>query len=311
MLIVLHGADTFRAQLKLNELVDAYRNKHGNLNNALSLEAEGLDFNELKNAIFAGSLFDDAKFVILKDLHKNNTLLDGFIENLLPKITREQQTVLLLFERVDIKKEKVFAPVLKMAAKTQEFEELSNTAAANWLVGQFPNLTKEAAVKLAKICGPDTARAFNEARKLNSFAAGRAPSQKDFKLLDITDEESHVFKVLDAVFSKRAGDAMLQLNLLWRAGEPPERVFAMLERQLEIVVFIKEQSEMGVSPVSMAKILGLHPYVVKKALPAADNFSWPRLRELYSRVCALDLKAKKGEVEPAFACELLSIAVAS
>ncbi len=53
-----------------------------------------------------------------------------------------------------------------------------------------------------------------------------------------------------------------------------------------------------------SKTLGLHPFVVKKTLPIAQNFSMEELKNSYQKLLELDYQIKTGKIDPKIGIEM-------
>ena len=105
-----------------------------------------------------------------------------------------------------------------------------------------------------------------------------------------------IFDWLDSLTgSPSASQQRSMLQMLHRALEKEESgfVFAMLCRQLRMLLQAKEGS----------KLKG-HPYVVKKVQNQSRRFSEAELLSLHKQVVELDFKRKTGQISISFAAEL-------
>ena len=73
MFIILHGEDTFRSRQKLNELQKLYLEKSDGFNFE-KLDGAQINFQTLRNALEAQSLFMQKRFVVVENILENNEL---------------------------------------------------------------------------------------------------------------------------------------------------------------------------------------------------------------------------------------------
>ncbi|MFW5985527.1 MAG: DNA polymerase III subunit delta [Halanaerobiaceae bacterium] len=92
-----------------------------------------------------------------------------------------------------------------------------------------------------------------------------------------------IFSFLDAFSSKDYGKALQILNEMLNEGEYPLKILAMINRQLRMLISVKELKKKGKAPQKTASILGEHPYPVKKCYRFCNNFSFEELEELLER----------------------------
>lgn len=117
MIYLLYGSDTRRSREKLNEIIEEYRKKYGDLN-IHKFDAEEDEEGKIKNALKASSLFSPKKLVVIRGLSKipEKGATFKIFEHL-------KDTIVVLWEGVLSKEE--FAQVRPYAVKVQEFREAS------------------------------------------------------------------------------------------------------------------------------------------------------------------------------------------
>ena len=320
MFIILHGEDTFRSRQKLNELQEIYLEKNKSFSagggpasgwNYEKFDATEMDFRELKNVLEAQSLFAQKRFIIIENLSEGKKLL----ENLQPTTYNLKPNVVVFYERADATKDKDYKKILKQADRVQEFKKLTPSETANYFSKLFPEVERSIVQKVLNLCKKDFSKntnpdvmwqVYNELKKLLVYKLNKNISDDDLTVLNVGHHEGELFPTIDAIFQKDANKAFYNLLLHWQGGEHPQIIFNMIEMQLKNIAIVKEAQESGrVSAVA----LGLHPYVVKKALSLVDRFSWDKVSALYERVKSLDLKNKTGQISPHLASELLVVAI--
>lgn len=313
MLIVLHGEDTFRSRLKLKEIEETYKVKHGKDFALEKFSLPEVSFPELKTALDSRSLFDDSKFVVLKNL---SLARPDFLENLEEYLKRSEcvkskEVFLIIFDDASLSTDKKFNPILKSAYQEQEFKKLSNSEAVEWFFKFFQDMPvgKDRINKIVNLCGGDTWQVYNETLKLYTYKKGGRITEDDIKLFNIGTIESKIFSTTNSIFGGNKKEAFWNLYTHIVSEDPPQLLFSMLERQLRIISLIKEEKESNTNQFAIVKKLGLHPFVVKKTFPMADKFSWIKIKDLYARAESLEIKTKTGQIEPYLACELFSSAV--
>ena len=102
----------------------------------------------------------------------------------------------------------------------------------------------------------------------------------------------------------RKNEAWAALLSLIKNGEDPGQIIALLAfqvRNLLMAKYLKEQQQASNSYMpyqQAAEIMEAHPFVAKKALSLADNFSLDRLKSIYHLIFTADLKIKTGQLSP-------------
>ena len=313
MIIVLHGPDTFRSRYKLRELENAYKEKHAGGFSFKKFYADSATFGEFKNMVRSQSLFDEYRFVVLEDVSENPALKKEIAEwEGLKEAAKDAKTLIIFYESNPISKDAQYEAILKLASKKQEFKKLSEVQQVRWFASNLYStgqISTELIQTVVGVCRGDMWQAYNELNKLYSYVGGGAVKEEDLKTLSIAPQEAQIFGTIDAIFEGKTDRAFQNILLHWRGGEAPEYLFFMIERQLKLLALVN--AEKNTNTNSLAKDLGLHPFVVQKTLRLSRKFSWPKIKDLYERVENLDIKSKTGRLDPYLSCELLAAAVLS
>ena len=108
--------------------------------------------------------------------------------------------------------------------------------------------------------------------------------------------DDNIFNLADAIVGGQGKDVFEMMREQYDQGKDVLYLFAMILRQFRILLQIRDFFERDDNPQSdrIAKELGLHPFVVKKALPLAKRYSMKELQKIYSDLLDLDAKIKTG-----------------
>ncbi|HEX2185260.1 MAG TPA: hypothetical protein VHN78_07125, partial [Chloroflexota bacterium] len=93
--------------------------------------------------------------------------------------------------------------------------------------------------------------------------------------------------------------------------ERPERILAMVTRQVRLLLQAKDLTQQGEAPEAIGRALGLSPFPLRKVLEQVRHFSAPTLHAMHRRALEADLHLKTGQQEAVLALELLVAELAS
>ncbi len=150
----------------------------------------------------------------------------------------------------------------------------------------------------------------NDLRKLLAYTDKEQITRRDFEAVCRMQPETAVFRLMDAAFSGRKGEALLMLRGSIDTQQSSKQdgvvfqLIGLLCSQLEIMVEGKERIEEGQSPAAAEKAMGVNPYRFRKAMAAAGHRSLASLRESLSEAYDLEEKIKSGLLAPQLAMEL-------
>lgn len=255
MFYLLHGQDTYRSREKLNELVKFFRVKMSDLG-VFNIDNDNFTEAEFEELIRAKNLFNK-KYVVVCDRLFDNKHIVEFVAGKLERCAASENIFIFWEEILD---EKILKSVKKNAAKMQEFNNLTGVKLRAWFNNK--KIPPQAAEKIISQCVSDLWCAAKEIEKYQlggEVGAGLARG------------EYNPFAICDAFAAKdKAGAwALLQVALLY--GVPAEDVFYKILWQIKNLLLIKKLVIAKVE--NLEKETGLHPFVIKKALRAAENFN--------------------------------------
>jgi len=86
-------------------------------------------------------------------------------------------------------------------------------------------------------------------------------------------------------------------------GEDPFYLLSMYFYQFRNLVKVRPLAEKNVPSHEIASKLKMHPFVARKSLEQARNFSWENLKKLYNNLCEIDFESKTGKTDIALALD--------
>ena len=136
---------------------------------------------------------------------------------------------------------------------------------------------------LLERCGTDpkdSERLEREIEKLAVYCGNADPTVEDIDAVCSPDDEAGIFALMDAVGDRKTTRAFTLLEMVYLAGEDPNRVLYMLLRhigQLEAATRIGTRDA-----ATLAKKLGVQPWVAKRLLEQATHYDRERCGTAYA-----------------------------
>lgn len=168
-------------------------------------------------------------------------------------------------------------------------------------------ISTEAARLLANLIGSDMRLVESEIDKLLAYADGRPISVQDVQLLVSQAREAVIFELTDCLARRETARALRIVHHLFEDGKEPLFVLSMLARQIRILMQVWGLRSQGLGQHEIASRLGLHPFVVEKALAQVGAFSMEQLQAAHRRIVSADWTIKTGEIEPPLALDMLVV----
>ncbi len=236
-----------------------------------------------------------------------------------------EKNVVIFYQSEPMGKSKVVQELHKILAKekwAKEFAPLSGAAMTSWIKNEVINRGGAIAVPavnyLSQNAGSDMWYASSLIDQLVAYAAPTTPTpllgqegKREITLSDVQlflEEKSddNIFNMVDAIV---AGNQKLAFKLIEdqrRLGQDDGYLFSMILRQFRILISLRDlfNREENISSDQMAKMLGLHPFVVKKSLPLVKRYSLDKLKDIYKQLLEIDIKTKTGLADQSWLIDL-------
>lgn len=307
MIFLLHGPESFRRQEKLKELKAKYINKLDPLGQSLSiLDGSKITAKNLSDSLSSGSLFTKKRMLIIENIFDNKQ--ENIFSILLELIKKNEgdDDNIIIFNEAQIKKTNLKAEAKKLLnyllkqPYVQEFKNLTSLQLNSFIKQRIKDrgakISYSALSLLLLKIGNDLWRLSNETNKLIAAANGKEISNALVEELIKGDVEENIFALTDALGAKSSALALRLFEEQLEAGMSLQYILTMLQRQVKIILNIKLlQNSSNLSENQITKNLKLHPYVIKKAIYQAKNFSLAELENYWQTLLDIDLDSKKGK----------------
>lgn len=312
MIIFFYGEDTFRSQQKVEEVKQKFlREVDATGNGITSLEASEVSVDDIARLMASGGgFFSSKRLIILKDIFfQKKQWKESFVE-FFPEWVRDsspEANILVVWQRGSVDKRDVLWKAVQTIPYIQEYRPLEGNALSAWVSKEIQSrgyvIDFSAQAMLESFVGSHIWQMHFEIEKLCAFVAADQRTMimpDDVKQLVEAGFNDDIFGLMDAVSNKQHQQAVGLLHDQWRSGADPLYILSMLIRQFRILALVKHKSD--ITPTSarvLSQELGLHPFVVEKAIKQSKNFSWRRLIEAYHALVRVDEAVKttstKGE----------------
>lgn len=318
MLILLHGPDTFRSRQYLKEMVAEFKTKRDLQGlNVVFFDAKKNEGGEMMEALLSPPFLSERRMVVIENLSavKSDEICDLLLE-LAKKKKIPESTVAIFWEEelsakggsqpVSGKDKKKIHPLFAFLVKqkySKQFNNLTSGQIKEWAECELKKsgvkIEKRALENLIASAGADLWQLNSELGKLAAFAGSKEDktiTSGDISLFVSEDIDDNVFHFIDALLGRRSKEAIKLLQDQWESGEEQAKIFGAIIWQFRSLLTIKDYLALnpGVSSDRISGDLGLHPFVIKKALAILPGFSFEQLKKIYQKLLEIDLKVKTG-----------------
>ena len=307
MIIFLHGADTFRSRRFLRELKDKFtRDVDPGASSLDTIDGSGATLKEINEKINTGSLFVKKRLVVIEDIFKNKkekifSELAAYLKNL---ATGENDVIIFRDGELNTKESPLKAEAKKLFTYlnaqpySQEFNPLSEGQLLSFIKKEAATYQKEieatAASLLINLNDGDLWLITNNLNKVAHANDNKKISVEDIKELVSNSYDENIFGLTDALSARNKKLATSLLAEQYAAGLSDEYLLTMLIRQFKILLQIRSALDQKNNPANLATELKLHPFIVKKGISQAKNFTVTDLKHYLDDLIRLDFLNKTG-----------------
>lgn len=180
-----------------------------------------------------------------------------------------------------------------------------------WIVkeaqAQGGKIDRQAAARLAEMTGEDTRQASQEITKLLTYVDYKhAIELADVEAVSIVTAQGNVFELVDALGTGNGKKALASLHQLLESEEPFQ-LLGMVVRQFRLLLQAREIMDARGNAQTVAKELGIAPFVAEKIFGQARGFSLEALEAIYHRLLELDEDVKTGVMPIETALEMFVV----
>ncbi|MDN5347318.1 MAG: polymerase subunit delta [Clostridia bacterium] len=185
--------------------------------------------------------------------------------------------------------------------KEEEFNAILKKEAARY--GR--KINPQALILLAQACNFDLRLALQELEKLDLYLepGQEITVQVVSKNIPGVLAENAIFRLVDALGSRKPAAAVKYLRELLLNNEAPLSILGMIGRQMRLIFFSKILVEQGYSGDNLAATLGVPAFVARKIVHQGTSFSLGELRQIFDFLLTTDLALKSGAGDPGLLLE--------
>lgn len=273
--------------------------------NSSRLDARIVSENDLSNAVGAMPFLARQRLVVLENVSKRFSGLDGHkkFAAFLDGVPDSARLVIVEADEIkpkDIPNHWLVKWVMKNPEKAEykAFMLPALREMPGWIMAetkrQGGSIEQAAAARLAEMTGEDTRQATQEITKLLTYVNfSHTVSLEEVEDVSIVTARVDVFDLVDALGSQNGKLAQRLFHRLLQEKDAFE-VFGLVVRQFRLLIMARDVIDHGGTQMEVTEVLGVHPFVAEKALKQARAFDMRTLDAVYHRLLSMDEAAKSG-----------------
>ncbi len=181
-----------------------------------------------------------------------------------------------------------------------------------WIESKFryegKNISAGEVAFLIDRVGTDMSNISTEIEKLVCYCIDRDEvTNADIEAVCANWITSRIFAMTDAIVEKNRKKAIDLYYDLLALKEPPAKILALITRQFNLMLQIKEMDENRKDKGTIASAVGLMPFLVGKYVAWAKNYSYKELRDALELCASNDEAVKTGKLDYVISVEIVII----
>ena len=303
MIIFLYGPDTFRSKEKLKILKDRFIKEVDKSGlNLVELEAEKTGINDFNKAVASQSFLAKKRMVVIRSAFKATKNFQTEVLELLKqgKFREGKDDNILIFWDEKPDKRSALFKYLAAGKFKEEFNILINNDLVKWIEKRVDDregrIDRQTASFLASKSDGNLWALSGEIDKLIARKKGGEIGRQEIEESPLVKIDDNIFNLTDAIANKDKKLALKLINDQLEAGANEIYLLSMIVRQFRILIQIKAALEgKGQGNYrTIASELGLHPFVVQKAMPQTNKYEMDELKRIYGKLLEVDIRLKLG-----------------
>ncbi len=330
MLYILWGEDRFSIEESLQKIKNGLGDPSMLSTNTSTLEGAKLTVNELKGVGEASPFLSLKRLVVIKGLLERFEPKDKSFRPKKAESTNKKpdesaafaaclkglpnSTVAILVDYIDMGKKALqnnaLFQAISVGVEVKPFPLLKGVKLSQWIQERVnamgSSISKQATNILVENIGGDLYTMSNEVSKLTAYTAGRMIEEKDVRLVVSASREADIFAMVDAVIDRHAGVAEQILERLLQNGVVPQQILALLARQIQMLIQVRELKKARRPSAEIQTRLGIFSSFVWDKLSArSEKYTMDKLKTIYQSLLQTDLAIKTGKLEGDLAVNIL------
>lgn len=305
------GPEAYLRKQAKDKLKKAVINSDDTMNYSY-FEGKNADANEIVGLASTLPFFSDYRVIIMEDTN----LFKNAPDHLVNCISEIPSSTILIFVEEEVDKRSRLYKAIQKAGYIATMNSLDEKSLTMWmgtiLKKEGKKITNSNVKFFLEKTGMDMDNVKNELEKLCSYTLGREEiTSEDIASVTTSITTSKIFDMMTAIANKQQKKALGMYNDLLTLKEPPLRILALLARQFNLLMQVKDLDRLSFSNADTAKKVGLPPFVVGKYKSQAVHFTMEGLKSMIFDCAQTEESVKTGRLSDVIGVELLLIQFSS
>lgn len=237
-------------------------------------------------------------------------------EELIAYLPQMPESTCLVFVETEVKKNNRLYKLVKDLGRAVEFQTPDEKSLIRWILGQISReqkrITEQTLHLFLEKTGTDMENISQELEKLLSYCMDKEIiSSEDVEAICTTQITNKIFDMINAIAERRQKKALDLYYDLLTLKESPRGILALLARQFNQLLAVRNMMGLGHTQNTIASRLSLSPYIAGKCMKQARRFTSETLAQAVKDCVQAQEDVNTGRMGDVLSVELLLVKYSS
>lgn len=250
--------------------------------------------------------FADYRLIIAE----NTGLFKKSAEELVKYLPSMPETTILLFVEEDVNKNNRLYKAVAARGYITELGRQTPAYIEKWVLSilkkEQKQITRDTMTRFLELTGNNMELIRSELDKLLAYTWGRSViNAEDIAQICSVQISDHIFDMISAVSAKNRRRALSLYHDLLLLKVDPSQILALITRQFNQLLQIRQMSDQGMTSGEIAKTLKMNPYIAGKVRSQSRTFSVKELTDAVTVCVDAEASFKSGRLSGQIAAEMV------
>ena len=276
--------------------------------NVQKYEGKGIDIAEIIDLAQTMPFFAEKRLIVIKD----SGFFKSSCDELADYMSEVPKTTCLLFVEDEVDKRTRLYKAVKKAGKVVEFKKQDEKTLKTWILSMLKKENKQITGAdlqfFLETTGTDMSNIYQELEKLLCYTYERnVITREDIRQICSPQITNQIFAMIDAMAEKKLKRALDLYYDLLSLKEAPLKILALISRQFNLLLQVKELQRLGMQKGEIASKTGVPPYFVGRYVNQSKGFTAEQLRQALEDSVQAEADVKMGNLADKLSVELLIV----
>lgn len=308
---LLYGEEAYLRSQYRDRLKNALADPQDTMN-VSCFEGKGIRPEEIIDLAETLPFFASRRVILIENSEFFKTKCDK-LADYLPTMP---DTACLIFVETAVDKRGRLYKAVKDKGRVVEFQTQDEATLTKWILGilkrEGKQISRSALSLFLERTGTDMEHISRELEKLLAYTHGRdAITSQDVEEICTVLTTNRIFDMIRAIAEKNQKEALKLYYDLLTLKESPRGILTLLARQFQQLLLVKSLMVKGYDQASMTSKTGLAPFIVRRLMGQARNFTSEQLTSALTDCAKAVEDVTSGRMNDVLSVELLIVKYSS